>query len=112
MALGFNVEVTADMQQLLRSRRPTPLGVNLSMLSHKGELMAAAAASMQVRGRRKDVCGARLQLSNRGKAGLSLKVHSGRHWWAGILAMAVPLGRLLYEQCVLSWGHQNPRPPH
>jgi hypothetical protein len=46
----------------------------MNMISYQGETMAAAGASMQIRGKRKDACMARIQISNRGKGGLSLKV--------------------------------------
>ena len=52
---------------------------------------------MQYQPSRSEMVGGRLQLAGKGKASLSVKIKSQQHWWAGLVAMALPLGTLLLQ---------------
>ena len=46
-------------------------------MSYKGDTMMAVAGALQYKSSSRDMVGGRLQVSNRGKAGLNLKVRPG-----------------------------------
>jgi len=97
VAFGGNMEISTDMQTIFRTRRAVPMNLSANAIMYKGTLMAALGAALQVRGQRRDLCGGRLQLTNKGRAVVSLKAHSGPWWWTGLIAMAVPITTLLLE---------------
>lgn len=58
--------------------------------------MTGLSAAMQHQPSRSEMAGGRLQLSQ-GKAALSIKLKSQRHWWSGLVAMVLPLGTLILQ---------------
>ena len=64
---------------------------------YRGEVLSGLSAAMQVQPSRAEMVGGRVQLAGKGKASLSFKAKSTRHWWAGAVAMVLPLGTLLLQ---------------
>jgi len=94
---GAVLDITAEMQDLFNTRYSLPLTLSANTINYKGDSMRGLSAALQYKLGKSSMAGGRLQLSNKGKAGLSLKVKSGSHWWVGLLAMLWPLGTLVLE---------------
>eukprot|EP00877_Chromochloris_zofingiensis_P013738 jgi/Chrzof1/8618/Cz03g17170.t1_TOC120[v5.2] len=95
-AWGGNLEVRTDARQLVGSRFSAPLSLSSSVMSHKGEMMAAVATSLQVRTGAKSGLGGKLQINNKGHGQLSVHVKSNEHHWWGLVGL-VPLFNLAVD---------------
>jgi hypothetical protein len=82
---------------LLRPHPSSLLPPLLSLRSYRGEIMTGIACALQYRTSKSEMVGGRLTLGSKSRAGLSVKIKSQERWWAGLIAMALPLGTLLLQ---------------
>lgn len=96
LCVGGNGELSMDLHDLFRLRRPFPVSLNANGVIYKGDLMTGLGASCHYESSPGEMVGGRLQVGGRGKQslGVSLKVKSQERWWAGLIAMVVPLSIL------------------
>ncbi|GLI64834.1 hypothetical protein VaNZ11_008128, partial [Volvox africanus] len=95
--LGGNAEVVMDLADLLDLplARRLPLAVGTSVQrSPDGDTTAVLSSSVQYQLGAGEMVAVRANWDKRGRAGLSLRLKTGRGWWGGLLAMLVPLGRM------------------
>ena len=99
LCMGGNGELSLDLHDLLRLSRPFPVSLTANGVLYKGDVMTGLGASCHYEARKGEMVGGRVQVGGRGKQslGVSLKVKSQEHWWAGIIAMAVPLSVMLKQ---------------
>ncbi|KAG1663291.1 hypothetical protein FOA52_006332 [Chlamydomonas sp. UWO 241] len=97
LCAGANAELMAELQGIFRTRESLPLTLGANAIRYRGEIMAGLACAMQYRTSKSEMVGGRLTLSSKSRAGLSVKIKSQDKWWAGLVAMALPLGTLLLQ---------------
>ena len=99
MCVGGNGEISMELHELFKLRRAFPVSLTANGVIYKGDLMTGMGASCHYESSRGEVIGGRLHVGGRGKQslGVSLKVKSQEKWWAGLVAMAVPLSILLKQ---------------
>jgi hypothetical protein len=68
-------------------RYAAPLSLSGSVLSHRGDTMAAAAAAMQLQRGRRSRAGGKLQLNSRGVASVGLQLRADRPEWWGLAGL-------------------------
>ena len=88
--------LTLAFSLLLVSSDSLPVTLSGNAVAYRGDVMTGLSAAIQHQSSRSEMAGGRLQLSQ-GKAAVSLKLKSQRHWWMGLVAMVVPLWTLLLQ---------------
>eukprot|EP00198_Chlamydomonas_reinhardtii_P002367 XP_001691703.1 predicted protein [Chlamydomonas reinhardtii] len=114
--LGLNAEVKikdlidfTNIDVPLARSLPGDFALGLTR-SPEGEVTAGFGSSVQYRLGAREMLGLRTTFGNRGRAGLSLRAKTVSGWWLGLVAMAVPLGKLLLDtasDALRRWGAQR-----
>eukprot|EP00879_Flechtneria_rotunda_P021556 GHRR01022719.1.p1 GENE.GHRR01022719.1~~GHRR01022719.1.p1 ORF type:complete len:141 (+),score=42.77 GHRR01022719.1:942-1364(+) len=95
-AWGGNAELRTDVRQLLGTEYSSPLSLSGSVMGHKGEILAAVSAALQVQQGRRSGIGGKVQLNSRGIATMGLQVRSdGSQLWG--LVGFIPLINLGWD---------------
>ena len=100
-ALGGSAELRADLRPVFGWRYSTPLSLSGSVMSHKGEQLAAVSAGMQGQWDSHKAVMGKLQVNNRGVASMNVQVRAARDTWLGLVGL-VPLVTLVWEK-VSGW---------